>query len=165
MEARTVNNLPPAAAHDDAVRCLLAIELSKKSWIVAVNTPLSDKISRYKLKAGDWKELLKLIERIRTQVARELKKRVEVVSCYEAGYDGFWLHRLLEAQGIRSYVIDPASVQVDRRARRAKTDRVDVERLLRSLMAYLRGEPKVWSVVRVPSVTEEDDRRLHREAG
>ena len=164
MEARTMS-LPPAASHDGAERCFFAIELSKKSWIVAVNTPLSDKISRYTLKACDWKELLKLIERIRTRVAGELKKRVDVVSCYEAGYDGFWLHRLLEAQGIRNYVIDPASVQVDRRARRAKTDRVDVERLLRSLMAYLRGEPKVWSVVRVPSVAEEDDRRLHRERG
>jgi transposase len=163
MEDRTVNNLPPAAPHDDAVRCLLAIELSKKSWIVAVNTPLSDKISRYTLKPGDGRELLDLCERIRTRVARETNKRVEIVSCYEAGYDGFWLHRLLEAHGIRNYVIDPASLQVDRRARRAKTDRVDVERMLRSLMAYLRGEPKVWSVVRVPSVAEEDDRRLHRE--
>jgi len=165
MEARTVNNLPPAGTDDDAVRCLLAIELSKKSWIVAVNTPLSDKISRHTLKPGDGKELLDLCERIRTRVARETKKRVEIVSCYEAGYDGFWLHRLLEAHGIRNYVIDPASLQVDRRARRAKTDRVDVERLLRSLMAYLRGEPKVWSVVRVPSVAEEDDRRLNRERG
>src|SRR5215813_859238 len=162
MEARTVNNLLPAASHDDAVGCLVAIELSKKSWIVAVNT-LSDKISRHTLKAGDGKELLDLCERIRTRVARETKKRVEIVSCYEAGYDGFWLHRLLETHGIRNYVIDPASLQVDRRARRAKTDRVDVERLLRSLMAYLRGEPKVWSVVRVPSVAQEDDRRLHRE--
>ena len=164
MEARTMS-LPPAASDDDAVRCLLAIELSKKSWIVAVNTPLSDKISRYTLKPCDWKELLKLSERIRTRAAGELKKRVDVISCYEAGYDGFWLHRLLEARGIRNYVIDPASVQVDRLARRAKTDRVDVERLLRSLMAYLRGEPKVWSVVRVPSVSEEDDRRPHRERG
>jgi transposase len=163
MEARTVNNLPPAAPHDDAVRCLLAIELSKKSWIVAVNTPLSDKISRYTLEACDWKALLDLCERIRTRVAREMKKPVEIISCYEAGYDGFWLHRLLEAHGIRNYVIDPASLQVDRRARRAKTDGVDVERMLRSLLAYLRGEPKVWSVVRVPSVAEEDDRRLHRE--
>jgi transposase len=163
MEARTVSNLPPAAPYDDAVRCLLAIELSKKSWIVAVNTPLSDKISRHTLEPCDGKELLDLCERIRTRVARETKKHVEVVSCYEAGYDGFWLHRLLEAHGIRNYVIDPASLQVDRRARRAKTDRVDAERLLRSLMAYLRGEPKVWSVVRVPSVAEEDDRRLHRE--
>jgi transposase len=163
MEARTVNSLPPAGTHDDAVRCLLAIELSKKSWIVAVNTSLSDKISRHTLKPCDGKELLDLCERIRTRVARETKKRVEVVSCYEAGYDGFWLHRLLEAHDIRNYVIDPASLQVDRRARRAKTDHVDAERLLRSLIAYLRGEPKVWSVVCVPSVAEEDDRRLHRE--
>ena len=163
MEAWTVNNLPPAGTHDDAVRCLLAIELSKKSWIVAVNTSLSDKISRHTLKPCDGKELLDLCERIRTRVARETKKRVEVVSCYEAGYDGFWLHRLLEAHDIRNYVIDPASLQVDRRARRAKTDHVDAERLLRSLIAYLRGEPKVWSVVRVPSVAEEDDRRRHRE--
>ena len=163
MEAWTVNNLPPAGTHDDAVRCLLAIELSKKSWIVAVNTSLSGKISRHTLKPCDGKELLDLCERIRTRVARETKKRVEVVSCYEAGYDGFWLHRLLEAHDIRNYVIDPASLQVDRRARRAKTDHVDAERLLRSLIAYLRGEPKVWSVVCVPSVAEEDDRRLHRE--
>jgi transposase len=165
MDVRTVNNLAPAADHDDPVRCLLAIELSKKSWIVAVNTPLSDKISRHTLKPCDGKGLLDLCERIRTRVARQTQKCVEIVCCYEAGYDGFWLHRLLEAHGIHNYVIDPASLQVDRRARRAKTDRVDVERLLRSLMAYLRGEPKVWSVVRVPSVAEEDDRRLHRERG
>ena len=163
MEARTVNNLTPAASHDGAVRCLLAMELSKKSWIVAVNTPLSDKISLYKLKPCDWKELLKLIERTRTRVGQELKKPVEVISCYEAGYDGFWLHRLLEGRGVRNHVIDPASLQVDRRARRAKSDRIDTGKLLRSLMAYLRGEPKVWSVVRVPTIAEEDDRRLHRE--
>src|SRR5215471_18991669 len=99
----------------------------KKSWIVAVNTPLSDKISRYTLEACNWRELLDLCERIRTRVAREAKKHVEVVCCYEAGYDGFWLHRLLEAHGIRNYVIDPASLQVNRRARRAKTDHIDTE--------------------------------------
>ena len=162
MEARTVNALPPAAA-DHAVRCLLAIELSKKNWVVAINTPLADKISRHTLPGCDWTGLLELIQRVRTRVARELGRPVEMISCYEAGYDGFWLHRLLEGQGVHSLVVDPASVQVDRRARRAKTDRIDAERLLRSLMAYLRGEPKVWSVVRVPSVAEEDDRRLHRE--
>src|ERR1700740_3670515 len=163
MEARVVNTLAPAAAHDGAVRCLLAIELSKKSWVVAVNTPLSDKISIYKLKPCDWKELLQLFERIRKRVSEELKKPVEVISCYEAGYDGFWLHRLLEARGVHNHVIDPASLQVDRRARRAKTDGIDVGKLLRSLMAYLRGETKVWSVVCVPTVIEEYDRRLHRE--
>ena len=163
METRTVNSLPLAACHDGAVRCLLAIELSKKSWIVAVNTPLSDKVGRHTLRAGDWKGLLDLIARIRTRVVEALNRPVEVISCYEAGYDGFWLHRVLEAHGVRNYVIDPASLQVDRRARRVKTDNIDLGRLLRSLMAYLRGEPKVWSVVRVPSVAEEDDRRLHRE--
>jgi transposase len=120
--------------------------------------PLSDKISRYTLKPCDGKQLLDLCERIRTRVARETKKRVEIVSCYEAGYDGFWLHRLLEAHGIRNYVIDPASLQVDRRARRAKTDGIDVEKRLRSLMAYLRGEPKVWSVVRARPGRPERDR-------
>ena len=139
MEARTVNNVTPAASHDETVCCLLAIELSKKSWIVAVNTPLSDKIGRHALQACDWKGLLELITRIQTRVIQALNRPVEVVSCYEAGYDGFWLHRLLEARGVRNYVIDPASVQVDRRARRVKTDNIDVGRLLRSLMAYLRG--------------------------
>ena len=102
-----------------------------------------------------------LIARIRTRIVEALNRPVEVISCYEAGYDGFWLHRVLEAHGVRNYVIDPASLQVDRRARRVNN--IDLSRLLRSLMAYLRGEPKVWSVVRVPSVAEEDDRRLHRE--
>jgi transposase len=100
---------------------------------------------------------------MRGRVGRETGRPVEVITCYEAGYDGIWLHRLLEGHGVRNYVIDPASLQTDRRARRAKTDRIDAERLLRSLMAYLRGEPKVWSVARVPSVAEEDARRLHRE--
>ena len=163
MEARTVNALPPAAADHAAVRCLVAIELSKKSWVIAITTPLADKISRHTMPGCDWKGLLELMQRIRMRVARKVGGPVEMISCYEAGYDGYWLHRLLEDQGVHSLVVDPASVQVDRRARRPKTDRIDAVRLLRSLMAHLRGEPKVWSVVRVPSVAEEDDRRLHRE--
>jgi transposase len=103
MEARTVDTPPPVAADHDPVRCLLAIELSKKSWIVAINTPLSDKISRYTLEGCDWKGLLELMERVSTRVAREVGRPVEMVSCYEAGYDGFWLHRLLERQGVRSH--------------------------------------------------------------
>src|SRR6202521_959184 len=162
MTVRTISNLP-AAMHIETARCLYAIELSKQSWVIGFITPLSAKISRRILNGGDWKGLLDLIEGVRARVSRETGRAVDVLSCYEAGYDGFWLHRLLEAHGIRNYVIDPASLQVDRRARRIKTDRIDTERLLRSLMAYLRGEPKVWSVVRVPSVAEEDARRLHRE--
>ena len=162
MTVRTVSDLP-AAMHVETARCLFAIELSKESWLIGFSAPLSAKISRRILSGGDWKGLLDLIEEVRARVSRETGQAVDVISCYEAGYDGFWLHRVLEAHGTRNYVIDPASLQVDRRARRVKTDRIDTERLLRSLMAYLRGEPKVWSVVRVPSVAEEDVRRLHRE--
>jgi transposase len=86
-----------------------------------------------------------------------------IVSCYEAGYDGFWLHRLLTAAGITSHVFDPASIAVERRARRAKSDRIDGEQLLRTLMAYCRGEPRVVRIVRVPSVEQEDVRRDTRE--
>jgi transposase len=162
MEARLVDTT--STAHNDALACcLIAIELSKASWVVGVQTPLINKTSQYRLMAGDWNSLLKLIERIRRQVSRELGRPVEVISCYEAGYDGFWLHRLLEAHGVHNYVLDPASLLVNRRARRAKTDRIDVERMLRALGRYLRGEPDACSVVRVPSVEQEDARRLHRE--
>jgi len=145
MEARLVDTTS-TARNDALARCLIAIELSKASWVVGVQTPLSNKTSQYRLTAGDWKSLLKLIERIRQQVGRELGRTVEVISCYEAGYDGFWLHRLLEAHGVRNYVLDPASLLVNRRARRAKIDRIDVERMLRALCRYLRGEPNACSV-------------------
>src|SRR6516164_5951646 len=161
MTVRAINL--PAAMHVETARCLFAIELSKKSWVIGFIRPFSSKISRRILRGGDWKGLLELIDEVKTRASRETGRAVEVMSFYEAGYDVFWLHRLLEAHGIRNYVIDPASLQVDRRARSVKTDRIDTEKLLRSLMAYLRGEPKVWSVVRVPTVAEEDDRRLHRE--
>jgi transposase len=162
MEDRSVNH-PPAACHDDPARCWLAIELSKTSWIVALGTPLADKVSLHRLRAGDAPALLALIARTRARLATALGRPVEVISCYEAGYDGFWLHRLLERHGVCNHVLDPASLLVSRRARRAKTDRIDARGLLRALMAHRRGEPKVVSVVRVPSVEQEDARRLHRE--
>ena|SRR5271170_2687674 len=108
MTVRTVTNLP-AVTHGETVRCLFAIELSTMSWVVAFNTPLSEKISRHALTGCKWKRLLELIEEVRARVSRETGRAVEVVSCYEAGYDGFWLHRKLEAHGIRNYVIDPAT--------------------------------------------------------
>jgi transposase len=86
--------------------------LSKKSGIVGANTPLKAKTSQFQLAAGDWEALLKLIERLRHQVARELGRpvvEIKVISCYEAGYDGFWLHHMLEAHGVRNHVLDPAS--------------------------------------------------------
>ena len=106
MTVRIVNNLP-AAAHGETVRCLFAIELSKQSWVIGFTTPLSAKISRRILRGGDWRGLLELIEEVRVRVSREIGRSVEVISCYEAGYDGFWLHRQLEAHGVRNYVIDP----------------------------------------------------------
>jgi transposase len=107
--------------------------------------------------------LLGLIESICARAARKLGSAPKVVSCYEAGYDGFWLHRLLEAARITNFVFDAASIAVEQRARRAKTDRIDGELLLRTLMAHLRGEPRVVRIVRVPSVEAEDARRASRE--
>jgi transposase len=85
------------------------------------------------------------------------------VSCYEAGRDGFWLHRYLVEQGIEKLVVDSSSIQVKRRARQAKTDGMDVEKLVSQLIRYRSGERDVWSVLHVPSVEEEDNRQLHRE--
>ncbi len=153
----------PTAPHCDPARIAVAIELSKKSWLVAVLTPLSEKIGLHNRPACDGQALLEFLAGQRRKVEAALGRPVEVVSCYEAGFDGFWLHRLLEAEGVRNHVFDPASLQVNRRARRAKTDRLDVQGLLRALLAHLRGEPQVVSVVRPPSPEQEDARRLHRE--
>lgn len=157
MDIRTTTSTP-AAVDCDPARIFVAIELSKKSWIAAVLTPLADRVSLYTLPAGEGEALLMLLGRTRRRVAAALSRPVEIVSCYEAGYDGFWLHRLLVAHGVKNRVFDPASLQVSRRARRAKTDRIDVHGLLRALMAHLRGEPQVVSVVRVPSAEDEDAR-------
>ena len=141
----------------------VAIELSQRSWLVTMHCPDKDKISRHKLEGGDHAGLLALIARLRERAARALAAVPAVVSCYEAGYDGFWLHRLLMAAGITNYVFDPASIAVDQRARRVKTDRIDGEKMLRTLMAYLRGEPRVVRIVRVPAPDQEDARRDTRE--
>jgi transposase len=162
MDVRTTA-FSPAAADCGATRILVAIELSKKSWLVAMLTPLADKVSLHTLPAGDAAGLLALLRKARHKAEAALGRPLDMVSCYEAGYDGFWLHRVLCAHGIANQVFDPASLEVNRRARRAKTDRIDVRGLLRALAAYLRGEPKVVSVVRVPNVEEEDARRLSRE--
>lgn len=142
----------------------VAIELSRKIWLVTTQSPDKDRMSRHKVESGDHAGLLALIDRIRERAARALGGAVPaVVSCYEAGYDGFWLHRLLLAAGITNHVFDPASIMVDQRARRAKTDRIDGEQMLRTLMAYCRGEPRVVRIVRVPSPEQEDARRASRE--
>ena len=159
MQASTVGT--PTASQYGTI--FVAIELSQKSWLVTLHSPDQDKISRHKLEGGNHAELLALIGRVRERAARALGGVPAVASCYEAGYDGFWLHRLLLAAGITNYVFDPASIAVDQRARRVKTDRIDGERMLRTLMAYLRGEPRVVRIVRVPAAEQEDARRASRE--
>ena len=153
----------PAAPRPDEAVLFVALELSRASWLVAVQAPGGDKISRHKLAAGRSAELLELVGRQRAAAERRTGRAVRVVSCYEAGRDGFWLHRLLVANGIENLVIDPASIAVDRRARRVKTDRIDVEMLLRAMMARARGERRVCAVVRVPTPEAEDARRPTRE--
>jgi transposase len=159
MQAPTVST----PITDDISRIFVAVELSQKTWLVTLHSPDMDKISRHKVPGGDHAGLLALIDRVRDRAARRLGAVPAVVSCYEAGYDGFWLHRLLLAAGITNYVFDPSSIAVDQRARRVKTDRIDGEKMLRTLMAHLRGEPRVVRIVRVPTPEQEDLRRQTRE--
>jgi transposase len=155
---------PAAPATDPQPATLfVALELSKAKWLVGLHGPMADKVSRHTIAGGDAPALLMLIGAARRRAEAGLGGTVRVVTCYEAGYDGFWLHRLLVAHGIANQVIDPASLLVNRRARRRKTDRIDLAGLLRTLMAWHRGEPQVCSMVRVPSPEEEDRRRRGRE--
>lgn len=139
----------------------LAFELGEKEWKLGFTTGLGQKPRERKMAAGEVKALQ---EEVRLAKKRfDLPDTTEVRSCYEAGRDGFWLHRYLVAHEIQNLVVDSASIQVDRRAKRAKTDRLDVSQLLKMLIRYHAGEKKVWSVVHVPSVEAEDRRHLHRE--
>ena len=161
MQASTIGT--PTIGHCGTI--FVAIELSQRSWLVTMHSPDRDRMSRHKLAGGDHAGLLALIESVRQRAARKLGARPAVASCYEAGYDGFWLHRLLTAAGIGNHVFDPASIAVEQRGRRAKTDRIDGELLLRTLMAYCRGEPRVVRIVQVPRPEQEDTRRTTRERG
>src|SRR3954464_4877665 len=140
-----------------------ALELSRKSWLVATSSPGEARISKRVVTTGDGPGLLALLAKLRGTAEQRLGRPVRVVVIQEAGLDGFWLHRFLEANGIESHVVDPASIAVDRRKRRRKTAAIDAEGLLRALMAWPRGERQVCSMVRPPSPEDEDRRRLCRE--
>ncbi|MEA2881898.1 MAG: transposase [Bradyrhizobium sp.] len=159
MQAPTVAT--PTTAYCGTI--FVAIELSQNSWLVTLHSPDRDRISRHTLEGGDHAGLLALIGKVRSRAEQKSGSPLRIASCYEAGYDGFWLHRLLLSAGIENFVFDAASIPVEQRGRRAKTDRIDGELLLRSLMAYLRGEPRVVRIVKVPSVEQEDARRASRE--
>jgi transposase len=151
-----------ALINDTSVALLLymALELSASKWKVAVADG-KRAASQHTLAAGDLGGLLLLIDKAKKRCG--LQGTVLVKSCYEAGRDGFWLHRWLLEQGIDNVVVDSSSIEVNRRARRAKSDALDVAKLYEMLVRYVAGEKRVWRVVRVPSVQQEDERRLHRE--
>jgi transposase len=140
-----------------------ALELSKNSGLLAIQFPDRDNPSLYPIRGGNAEGLMAKLDAARNRVAKVSGQTPQVTLCYEAGYDGFWLARLLEQRGIECLVMEPASLQVNRRARRVKTDRIDVENLLHTLIAWCRGERHVCSMVVIPSVEEEDLRRSHRE--
>ena len=150
----------PASAEYAMVH--LVFELSKANWKLGLMLPGSEKMSCYTIAGGDLPALAARLAAARARAARS-GRPVRIVSCYEAGLDGHWLHRWLSEQGVISYEIDPSSIEVSRRARRAKTDRIDLGKLMRTLLAYLRGEPRVCSMVHVPTVEEEDRKRRTRE--
>jgi transposase len=140
----------------------MAFELGEKNWKLALGDGVRSP-SRYTVAAGDIAALLECIAKAKARC--ELVPETRVGSCYEAGRDGFWLHRWLIEHGIDNIVVDSSSIEVNRRARRAKTDRLDGDKLLSMLIRYHADEPRVWSVVRVPTPEEEDARRAHRELG
>jgi transposase len=150
----------PAAVEYATVH--LVFELSKAHWKLGVMLPGSEKLSRYTIGGGDLTALAGRLAAARAKAAR-CGKPVRIVSCYEAGLDGHWLHRWLTEQGVISHEVDPSSIEVNRRARRAKTDRIDLEKLMRVFLAYLRGEPRVCSMVHVPTMEDEDRKRRTRE--
>jgi transposase len=138
----------------------LAFELSNAEWKLGFTPGAGQRPRERKINAG-------ALEAIQFEIglAKQrfgLSESAPVRSCYEAGRDGFWLHRYLLSQGIENLVVDSASIEVNRRAKRAKTDRLDVGKLVAMLIRYHGGERKVWSVVHVPSVEAEDERQLHR---
>lgn len=139
----------------------MALELSHAKWKLGTTIGLAGKPRERTIQAGDLGALHEEVSRAKRRFGLESSARV--VSCYEAGRDGFWLDRHLRQAEVENIVVDPASVEVNRRRRRAKTDRLDVDKLLRQLQRWWSGEPRVWSVVQVPSVEAEDRRQLHRE--
>ena len=142
---------------------LVALELSNSLWLVGVRLPSEEKSRMHRIKAGDAAALLRLLEGIRERRSTISGFPATVICCFEAGRDGFWLHRLLTAHDIPTHVVESTSILVSRRAKRAKTDRLDAQGLLRVLAAYLAGDTQICRMVRVPAPEEEDGKRVHRE--
>jgi transposase len=141
----------------------VSLELSRSTWLITSLVPGGgDKMSKHSVRSGDIAGLLDHFTKLREKAHARAGASFPIITIQEAGLDGFWVHRVLERAGIESHVVDAASILTSRRRRRAKTDRIDGEALLRTLLAYKRGEPRVCTMVRAPS-PEEDRRRLCRE--
>ena len=141
----------------------VSLELSRSVWLITSLSPgTGEKMSKHSVRAGDVSGLLTQLAQLQEKAQARTGQVFPLVTIHEAGLDGFWIHRVLEAEGIESHVVDPASIATSRRRRRAKTDRIDGEALVRALLAYKRGEPRVCAMVRAPTPKEEDRRRIMR---
>jgi transposase len=141
-----------------------SLELSHSTWLITSLSPGSgEKMSKHVVRGGDIAGLLQRFAQLREKALAQRCRNIPIIVIHEAGLDGFWIDRVLKNEGIESHVVDPASVATSRRRRRAKTDKIDGEALVRTLLAYKRGEPRVCAMVKAPTPEEEDRRRLCRE--
>ncbi len=148
----------------DLAAIFVSLELSRSTWLITSLSPgHGEKMSKHSVRGGDIHGLLERFAQIQNRTLTRTGTRFPFIVIQEAGLDGFWIHRVLQKEGIESHIVDPASVATARRYRRAKTDRIDGEALVRTLLAYKRGEPRVCAMVRAPTPEEEDHRRLCRE--
>jgi transposase len=154
---------PTYSAADFDRTLILALEVSEKSWVVAAHVPGLQGSKLRRTLSPTAEALLEAVEFYRARATRAGRNVDRVVLVYEAGYSGFWLARWLARHAVDTFVIQPSSVPVDRRARRAKSDGIDAELLLRTLLAWLHGEPRVCSMVPIPTEADEDARRCVRE--
>ena len=155
---RVIESTAPTAT--PSISLLLAFELGERSWKLGFTTGFGQRPRMRSVPAGAVDRVVEEIARAKRRL--QLSADAPVISCYEAGRDGFWLHRFLRAQGVTNHVVDSSSIEVKRRARRAKTDKLDLAGLLNLLARYLAGDRRAWRVVRVPTVADEDARQLHR---
>lgn len=154
----------PNAIRSDLGAIFVSLELSRSIWLITSLSPGGgEKLSKHSVPAGDICALLARFSELKQKAFARTGKSVPIIVIQEAGLDGFWIHRVLQSERIESYVVDPASIATSRRRRRAKTDRIDGEALVRTLLAYKRGEPRVCAMVRPPTPEDEDSRRLCRE--
>ncbi len=155
---------PSTPAISDSATIYAAIELSSKNWLLGIQAPDGKKIRRHQVPAGDSAKLISHLERARARVQGDTDAQVRVMTCYEAGRDGFWLHRVLHANGIDNQVVDAASLLTDQKKKSKKTDRIDVRKILRALKLWHEGDPEACRMVHVPTPEQEDERRGVREA-